>query len=174
MPQFDISPFIQTTEIFDVQQIQSLDIRGPEFKEFLVILTQATNNIALALNDKTHGFYSLQHYPCGKQLFPVIPTGNNRGLARSTYFIPALPNAAGVSVTAHNIPWTNETFILSSTCQANDPDAVFPATTSFPIPAVASGGTGVVGFWLDNTNINIEVAADTSMFSAIVVIEYTT
>lgn len=171
MPQFQFSPFIQTTEIFDTQQIQSLDIRGPEFKEFLVILTQSVNNIALALNDKDHGYYSKQHYPCGKQFFPVAGSDNNRGIARVT--LPfTFTISPGLETIPHGIIFSAATRITYLYVIANDP----VAQLAIPIPYVDVIGAGAANIQLnmDNTNVYIDTASNRLAYTDnYIVIEYT-
>ena len=61
--------FVPTNLIWDVQQLQSVDVNSPEFKELLVRLYQNINNIALVLNIKDTGMYQLSEFVNGQLFF---------------------------------------------------------------------------------------------------------
>jgi hypothetical protein len=64
------SAFVPTNYIWDIQQIQQVDLNSDAGKELLVRLYQNVNNIALALNQKTTGNYDLLESVNSNLYFP--------------------------------------------------------------------------------------------------------
>lgn len=128
--------FVETTQMWDVGSIYSLDVNSDEFKELLVRMHQAIGNIAQALNKKTSGYYVNRQF-----LTSDLYTNDNlsnleqiRAGYRSFYFTGAL--GAGVTNIPHNLPVTAQwqwTFIGGSATRSGTPDG-------YPIPYVAGGG----------------------------------
>lgn len=100
--------FLPTTDTFDRAIIDNLKIQE-DLKEFLVMLYQTTNNIALMVNIKESGYYVEEEFVNGKLWYP------NKALSSSTAQRPeyrqefrrvidfgALP-AAGAKAVNHNI-----------------------------------------------------------------------
>ncbi len=107
--QVNTGSFVATTNIWDVQRIQEVDVKSEEFKELLVRLYQNINNICLALNIKDVGYYSTTEFLNGQLFFPVQTVTDlteksqtYRQVFRTVVDFGALPNAGSKSV-AHNI-----------------------------------------------------------------------
>ena len=48
----EFNSLVPTTQVWDVGDIKSMDINSDEFKEFLVLLYQRLNQIAIATNSR--------------------------------------------------------------------------------------------------------------------------
>ena len=102
--QLNFGSFVPTTNVWDIQQLQQLDI-DPKLKELLVRLYQNVNNIALVLNTKDSGLYVLQEFLNG-QVFFTNPDLNStsaqspvqRQVFRMVINFGALPNATTTSL----------------------------------------------------------------------------
>lgn len=167
--------FIPTTTLLDVQEIRSVDVTSDEFKDLLVRLYQTTNSIALNLNVKDSGIYSLDEYVTGAEYFP------NTGYSSSTAVNPSprqvfrkvinfgtLPNAGTTNV-AHGITVNaNITFTRIYGCATNT------AKTSFlPLPYSSTTLINNIELSVDNTNVSIITGIDrTSYTTCFVVLEY--
>ena len=74
--------FVQTTQVWDIELLQDMNVNSSEFKELLVRLYQQLNNIALVLNIKDTGKYDTQEYVNGQVYFP------NPALSSATAQVP--------------------------------------------------------------------------------------
>jgi hypothetical protein len=123
-PSTQYGAFVPTNYVWDVQQIQEVEVTSPEFKELLVRLYQNVNNIALVLNVKTTGQFPLSETVNGNLWFsdpnntsdtPLAPA--QRQELQQTYLITSV----GVSATiAHNIIITPVTTFTDMGGMAND------------------------------------------------------
>lgn len=104
--------FLPTTRVFDEQNIRELDISSPKFKEFLVGLQQALNEISIQSNEKDFGRYVLQEIINGQLFFPdptISRTASNvqnpdyRQGFRDTVNVGALHGIGVPTTTAHHI-----------------------------------------------------------------------
>lgn len=109
----DVGAFLPTTSIFDPGLVRSLNVNSEEFKEVLVQLMQAVNNIALVTNIKDTGYYYQQQFVNGQVYFPnpafnsttaQSPVG--RQVTRMVINFGPLPNAAEKSV-AHGVTFNS-------------------------------------------------------------------
>lgn len=178
--QSNVGSFVGTTNVWDVQQIRSVEVTSPEFKELLVRLYQNINNIVLALNIKDVGYYSIPEFLNGQLFFPnpTLALDNAQSHAyrqvfRTVVNFGALPNTGAKSV-AHNI----------------DISTVLPTNFSFTrIYGAASNGTTQSSFIplpfssptlnqnikleVTNTNVVVTTATDYSSYTTCyVVVEY--
>ncbi len=171
MPQLP-GPFVGTTSIFDVSDIRNINVNSEEFKEFLVVLYQQVNNIGNVINDKDHGWLSLQAYACGKQIYPEVPGGPVRGIGRKMVDFGALPNTGNKAV-PHGIPFNADTRITFLYCMSNDPIAQTGLTV--PYVDVLTAGALNAELDIDNTDVYIITAGDLSAYTiTYVYIEFTT
>ena len=165
--------FVPTTNIWDVQQIQSANVNSAEFKELLIRLYQNINKISLALNAKDIGYYPSFETVNGQLFFPASATNVYRQVFRNTISIGALPNATTLSV-PHNIaisstpPLTNISFTrIYGTANKSD------QTSFIPLPFASSTLNQNITVIVDNTNINITTAIDYSAYDVCyIVLEY--
>lgn len=75
--------FVPTTRKFSESQVRELRVDSPEFKEFLVDLLQAFNDLSIQLNEKDFGRYPLQEIINGQLFFPD-PTINRTAADQQT------------------------------------------------------------------------------------------
>lgn len=172
--QINTGSFLPTTDIYDSDLINSLDINSDRGKEFLVRLRQSINNVALVVNTKESGYYIQQEFVTGKLYYA------NTALTSATAQIPtfrtayrrvvnfgALPNAGTKSV-AHGIS-------INSGYRATD---IFGASTNpttvtlIPLPYVSTIGDDIE-VWVDATNVNVRTTSNRTAFTQTdIVIEY--
>ncbi len=170
----DPGAFVPTTDIFDVQRIQELDVKSDEFKEFLVRLRQSVNDIAMVLNVKDTGFYSEEEYVNSQVFFPnpslsstSSQTPVERQVFRKVINFGTLPNTASTSV-AHGIT-TDANFTFTRIYGA----ATDPSTSYIPIPYASSTAANSIEIAVDTTNIVITTGSNRSGFTTTyVVLEY--
>jgi hypothetical protein len=168
----DFGLFVPTTTLFDVTQIQEVEVGSEEFKELLVRLYQTVNNIVLAANLKETGYYLTQEFVTGGVYFNVA---NNFNLTRPVYRMVvnfgALP-ATGTKTVAHNIPNVTNTFsFVKIYGVATDPTSV----TFIPIPySSAASITDNLELSADATNVYITTGGtDYSAYTTTyVILEY--
>lgn len=117
--------FIPTTYIWDLAQVQEVDINSPEFRELLVRLYQNLNEIALNLNIKDTGYYTADAFTNG-QLFLKDPTiagnpqeGLYRQVVRKVILVGPLLNTAE-KIIPHGIVVTSTTVFTRIYGTAND------------------------------------------------------
>jgi hypothetical protein len=166
--------FVPTNLIWDVQQLYSVDVNTPEFKELLVRLYQNINNIALVLNIKEGGYYSPQEFLNGQLYFPN-PTATNDGsgtqyrqVFRTVVNFGTLPNATTKSV-AHNLD-INSSYSFTRIYGATSTPQ---ATLFYPLPFASTTLNQTIQLTVDDTNVNITTAIDYVGFTTTyVVLEY--
>jgi len=166
--------FIPTTEVWDVQQVYNLDI-SEDFKELLIRLYQNINRMALAINAKESGYYSLTPYSCGKFYFPntslnsttsTVPT--YRGTQRLTVNFGTLPNTGSKSV-AHNIPITSTVTFVDIRGTSNN----LTSPGYIPIPYSSPTLANNIELKVDGTNVTIITGNDRSAYTVTtIVLEY--
>jgi len=169
MSSVNTGAFIPTTNVWDVSEIYSTDVKSPEFKELLVRLYQNLNVMAMGVNNRDAGLYDTSEFVCGQQFFPdpaltsassVTPTFRN--VFRKVVNFGALPNNTGKSV-AHGITTTVNTSFTRMYGVATDP-------TGFSALAIPNSD---ITLELDGTNVTITTTADlTAYTTTYVVLEY--
>ncbi len=169
--------FIQTTQVWDVSQLQEVDVKSPQFKELLVRMYQQINNIANVLNVKDTGMYQLSEFVNGQLYFsnPALDSSTDqypidRPVLRKVINFGTLPNAAVKSV-PHGITCTAMTSFTRIYATASDPVGF----NYIPIPyASNAGATDMVELYVDATNVNIDTGTiDRTNFTiTYVVLEY--
>lgn len=144
--------FIPTTTIFDVAELQEINVNSEQFKELLVRLYQTVNNITLATNLKTTGYYLNQEFVTGELYFNVNNDFNNlRPVYCMVVNFGALP-AAGTKSVAHGIPVTNTYSWVQIYATATNPSTL----TGLPIPySSATAVASNLEINADGTNVNI-------------------
>jgi hypothetical protein len=164
--------YIPTTTLFDIGEIQEVDINSEEFKELLVRLYQTVNNIALATNLKETGYFLTQEFVTGSLYFNVNNDFNNtRPVYRTVVNFGALPST-GTKTVAHGIPNVTNTFSVVRIYGA----ATNPTSVDFiPIPyPSATSVTDQLELSADATNVYITTGGtDYSAYTTTyVIIEY--
>jgi len=166
--------FLPTTRKFSEEKVRELSVSSPEFKEFLVDLLQALNDISIQTNEKDFGRYPLQEIINGQLFFPdptITPSASNvqtpdyRQVFRTVVNFGALPNGTSSTTkqVAHNID------ITSSTVGTDNPVtftriygvANRPSTTTslsyLPLPYVSHTAADQIQIDVDATNVTITV-----------------
>lgn len=170
----ELGSYIPTTQVWDIGELQQVDVKSPAFKELLIRLYQNVNNIAQVINDKDTGLYDTSEFVCGQTYFPnpdAVVNGApdmRRQVYRKVIKFGTLPNAA-VKAVAHDIA-VNEAYSLTRLYGgATDP----VAKIFLPLPYVGAAGANIV-LYADDTNIYIDtLAVDYSDYTITnVVIEY--
>lgn len=164
--------FVQTTAVWDVAQLQSVDVQSPEFKELLVRLYQNINNIVLALNIKDAGMYQLSEFVNGQLFFPnpsnnssTAQAASNRQVLRKVINMGALSNA-GTTTVAHGITITaNTTFTRIYAAASNTTGKLY-----IPIPNANAFEASIE---VTSTNVVITTTVDLSAYNiCYAVLEY--
>lgn len=169
--------FVPTTNIWDMQQLQQVDVNSPEFKELLVRLYQNINNICTALNLKDSAYYNTQEFVNGQAWFPNPALNSTTATAptfrqvyRQVVNFGALPNA-GAKAVLHNIPITIGYSFTRIYAVASDKVAL----TYIPIPYVDVTTAGAADIQLDvnATQVVITTASNRTNYTVCyVVLEY--
>ncbi len=173
--------FVPTTNNFDVTNLEGKDLGSPEFREFIIRLTQAMNIISLTLNLKDSAIYSLEEFVNSQVYFP------NPNLSSTTAQFPedrqvfrkvinfvdgtvvtSLPNAGTTSV-PHGITITNDFTFTRIYATATE-----PGTSFIPIPySSATAVANNIEINVDATNVNITTGSDRTNYTfCYVVLEY--
>lgn len=149
----DFGLFIPTTTIFDVDRLYEVEVGSEEFKELLVRLYQTVNNIALATNVKTTGYYLNQEFVTGELYFNASNDFNNlRPVYSKTIDFGALP-AAGTKSVAHGLAVTDTYSWVQIYATATNPNTL----VGIPIGYVsASAIANNLEINVDGTNVNIK------------------
>lgn len=167
--------YVNTTNIWDVQQIQQVDVTSPEFKELLVRLYQNINNIALVLNVKDTGMYQLSEFVSGQLYFSNPATNSStaqsptqRQVRRKVINFGSLPNA-GVKSVAHNITMTSATSFTRIYGAASDTTG----NIYIPLPYASPTDADNIELYVDATNVVVTTGSNRSNFNiAYVILEY--
>jgi len=169
--------FLQTTQIWDVSEIEKVDVTSDDFKKLIVNLHQQINNIVNVLNIKDTGKYVLSEFVNGQTFFsnPALSSATDqvaedRQVLRKVINFGALPNAGAKSV-AHGITCTPMTTFTRIYGCASDTTA----KNYIPIPYTSNAAaTDQVQIDIDGTNVIINTGTiNRSNFNIVyVVLEY--
>lgn len=167
--------FVPTTNVWDTNELQDINVNSDEFKELLIRLYQNISNIAVATNLKDSAFYNnTMEFVTGGQFFanPAISSASAqtptlRPVFRTVVNFGALPNAATKSV-AHNITVnTAYTFTRIYGCATN------PNTSFIPLPYASPTLNKNIEINADATFVNITTGIDRTAYTVTyVVLEY--
>jgi hypothetical protein len=174
-----VGAYVPTSYIWDVSQLEDIEVTSPEFKELLVRMYQNLSFMAMVLNTKDTGIYDITEYPNSQVYFPnpanyshTLEAPNYRQVFRKVINFGALPNTTTKSV-AHGI-----------VINADNPNATFTiiyATASdttgltyVPIPYSSVTSTADdIEIFVDATNVNIITGSNRSNYNVCyVVLEY--
>lgn len=162
--------FLSTTNVWDISQIYQTDINSPEFKELLVRLYQNLNNMALVINMKDTGYYTLSEFVNSQSYFPN-PDDLSQRIMRPVFRMcinfGSLPNT-GTKTVPHTIA-INDGFIFSRIYGA----ATEPGTSFIPLPYASPTTADCIELSLDATDVIITTGSDrTNYTTTYVVVEY--
>lgn len=173
----DYGAYVPTTNIFDIENLENIDINSPEFVNFLVRVRQSLNNIAILLNAKDTGIYPLTEFICGQLYFPdetlnsttpKMPT--YRSVYRKVISFGTLPNT-GTTTVAHGITSlsTNGITFTRIRGESKDPTSGTQIPLPYPSPVLANN----IELFVDNTNISITTGSNRSAFTNTqIILEY--
>lgn len=171
--------YVPTNFIWDMQQLQEIDVTSSEFKELLVRLYQNLNVMAIALNLKDSGYYITNEFLTGSLLYPnpnVITESGPvyRQIFREVVFCGPLPNNTTVAY-PHNIPIDplsgNSTYSFLKIYGAASKQTG-GAESFLPLPYVSVSGDAIE-VNVDNTDVNITTQSNRSSYTiAYIILEY--
>lgn len=172
--QSNFGSFVPTTNIWEVQQLQSLNI-DPQLKELLVRLYQNINTISLSLNTRNSGYYVQEEFINGEIYFPNTNLNSTtsqaptlRQVFRKVINFGTLPNSGSKSV-AHDITVTSGYSLTRLSGAATN-----STQTSFiSIPFASTSSSENIKLEMTNTNMVITTGSDrTSYTTCYVIAEY--
>lgn len=161
--------YVPTTNVWDVAQLQDIDVNTPQFKELLLRLYQNVNNISVALNAKDTGYYIDQEFVNGQNYFNPLSTNPilTRSVFRKVIDFGVLPNAGtktvphGITVDA-NLTWTR---IYGA---ATDPVGL----NGIPLPYASATGQDIE-LRVDAVNVIVTTTSNRTAFTrCYIVLEY--
>lgn len=167
--------FVPTTNVWDVEQLQSVNVNSPEFKELLVRLYQNINLIALAVNKKDSAYYDVQEFVNGQSFFPdpllnsnSATTPSYRQVYRLVINFGVLPNTTAKAI-AHNLtinPGYTFTRIYGAASDTTN-------KTYIPLPYASPTAANNIELSVDATNVTVTTGSNRSNYSTTyVVLEY--
>lgn len=173
--QINPGAFVPTTNVWDVNQIYTTEVNSPAFKELLVRLYQNINNIAINLNLKDTGYYTLDEF-LNSQLYFPNPALNSttsqspefRQVFRKIIDFGALPDTTFKPM-PHGLTITNNFSFTRIYATASDPVGL----NYIPIPYASASGTENIELSVNATDVIITTASDRTAFTkTYVVLEY--
>jgi hypothetical protein len=171
--------FVPTTTVFDVSAIYSTDVNSPEFKELIVRLQQAVNNMSLVLNIKDSGYYTPVEFVNGQLFFPAPRTNpipgqplSYRQVFRKVINFGALPNNATKSV-PHQLLIHDATNNLKFTFTRIYGAASDLVNNEYiPLPYASSTGDNVE-LYVTNSDVVVKTSSDWTLYTTTyVILEY--
>lgn len=168
--------YVPTTLVWDLGQIEQIDINSPEFKELLVRLYQNINNIAMVLNIKDTGKYVVSEFVNGQTFFsnPALSSGTDQVaedrqvLRKVIYYDQALPNTGTIAI-AHGITCTAVTTFTRIYGVANDTTG----KNYIPLPYASPTLANNVELKVDATNVTISTGSNRSnLTKTYIILEY--
>jgi hypothetical protein len=171
--------FGPTTQVWDVGELQNINVNSPEFKELLVRMYQNLNLMTLVLNAADKGIYDTQEFLNGQQWFPD-PTTNSTTAISSHYRTPlrkvinmgALKNT-GTTSQLHGITVSDTLRWTRIYGVATAPGTSHPALNGIPLPYVSTTAGSIVELNVTSTTVNAITNDDKSAFTyCYVVLEY--
>ena len=169
--------FIPTNNVWDVDQIDSVNVNSPEFKELLVRLYQNINNISMAVNLKDSGYYVQNEFISGQVYFqnPALNSTTAtrpqfRDVIRKVINFGSLPNTGTKSVPHELTPNSSYSFTrIYGT--ASDTTGLNYIPLPYASPVLANN----IELKVDATNVTIITGSNRSNFNiTYVVLEFIT
>lgn len=170
-----VGSYVPSTNVWDVADIQNLDVNSKEFKELLVRLYQNVNLIANVLNVKDTGIYNNSQFVNSQTWFPnpaLTSTSTTNPTMRPVYRLVvnfgALPNNAAKSV-AHGITITSSTTFTRIYAAASDTTGNNYIGIPYASPTLANN----IQLDVSSTNVTITTGANRTNFNVCyVIVEY--
>jgi len=172
-----IGAFVPTTEEFEIENIEDININSPEFRDFLIRLRLMLNNHANTLNIKDTGIYDPQEFVNGQVWFPDPTLGSStaqkpveRQVYRTVVNFGALPNTATKTV-AHNITFPTISTLTATRIYGASTDPV--AQIQIPLPYSSPTLVNNIELYFNATNVVITTGANYSAYTTTyIVLEY--
>lgn len=169
--------FLPTTEIFEIENLENININSLEYKDFLVRLRQIINNIETTVNIKDTGIYTKTEFVNGQVWFPdptltsqTAKKPAERQVFRKVINFGTLPNAGTTNI-AHGItfPAANTYSFTRIYGAATDP----VGGSYLPLPYASTTLINNIELSVDNTNVSITTGINrTAYTTTYVVLEY--
>jgi len=167
--------YVPTTNIWDVGQIEDMDVNSSDFKELLVRLYQNINMISTVLNIKDSAYYDTNEFVNGQQFFPNpsligsrSTTPQFRPVFRLVVNFGALPNA-GTKTMPHGLTFTSGCTLTRAYAAASDTTGL----NYIPIPYASPTLANNIELSVDATNVTIVTGSNRSAFNiCYVIVEY--
>ena len=164
----DNSTLLPLTSTLDTSALDKMDVKSPEFKNYLSSLSENVNNILLAVNAKDVGIYDTNEVLSGQSYFDA-DRQDNRPVYRKIVDFGTLKNAAGNTQIAHGLDatWSYKfTNIYGATSDAAN-------KIYLPLPYASATAADIIELYVDDTYVNITVGKDRSTFTTTyLVLEY--
>ena len=160
---------LPTSEIYDVSEISSMDVKSEEFKELIIRLVMNANRQNLAINGKDTGIYDVLETITGQSYFPAPTRNTQRGGYRKCFKdFGALPNNAAKTI-AHGLTLTAELMITDMWAIACDP----ATNTYLKLPYASPTLVNNIELNITGANIVVTTGSDRTAFTkTYIVIEY--
>lgn len=161
--------FLQTTQIWDINQNISLDPGSTDFRDLVVRLYQQLNNIALTVNLKKTGYYLTETFNNSTQWFNPNSTNPLQLRPGFTKVVDIGPLGGGVTNTAHGISIVAGSTIKFTYIGGAAVDSV--GLVFVPLPHANGGATDII-VTVNATNVVITNNSGIVFTSAYIVLEY--
>lgn len=167
--------FLPTTNVWDVTQVQSINIQPQELKELLVRLYQNLNLVAQSVNIRDAAYYNTIEFVNGQLFFPNPALSSStsqypafRQVLRKVINFGALPNTATKSV-AHGITCTSATTFTRIYGCASDTTG----KNYIPLPYASPTLANNIELKVDGTNVSVITGSNRTNFNVTyVILEY--
>jgi hypothetical protein len=161
--------FLQTTQMWDVAQIEQVEVNSKEFKELIVRMHQQINNIVNVLNIKDTGKYVTDEFVNGQVFFsnPALSSAtaqvpeDRQVLRKVIYYDTALPNNAATPGIPHGITCTSQTTFTRIYGVANDTTG----KNYIPLPYASPTLANNIELKVDATNVTIITGSNRTNFT---------
>ena len=166
------STLLPTSEIYDVSDIQSMDVKSGEFKELIIRLVMNANRQNLAINSKDTAIYDVLETITGQTYFPA-PTRTTQRAAYRKCFVVINPAGAlvwpGVTTIPHGLTLNTALMITDLWGVAADP----ATNTYLKLPYASATLVNNIELNITGANIVITPGKDRTAFTKVyIVIEY--
>lgn len=170
-----IGSFIRTTEVWDVDEIQEVDVKSEAFKEMLVRLNIYVADMANILNIKDTGRYNTSEFVTGQVFFPnpalsssTAQVATDRQTIRKVINFGSLPNTGTTSV-PHGIFCTPKTTFTRIYGSASDTTGL----NYIPLPYASPTLVNNIELKVNATDVTIITGSNRSNFNiTYVILEY--
>jgi hypothetical protein len=152
--------YVATTNVWDIGQLQEIDLSSTDFRELLVRLYQNINNIALILNTKHSGYFLDEEFVTSGVFFNPVSTSPLDLRSEFRLVVNVGQIVPGANTKAHGLT-IESTWIFTRMY-----GAVTSTGDNRPVPSAS------LELKVDATNIVITNSSAVTFTSCIVVLEY--